>query len=69
MVGNVPVQGGGSGVVIRWADGQKQVYTGGGSRVDIYEGGAGRPDGPGHDHFWATFDRQGNMTSSGGRVT
>jgi hypothetical protein len=48
--------------------GTHKVYTDGGSRVDIYEGGQGRPDGPGHDHYWATFDQQGNMTGSGGRA-
>jgi hypothetical protein len=67
-MGNIPVHGGDSETYIRWADGQKQVYTDGGSRVDIYEGGQGRPDGPGHDHYWATFDQNGNMTTSGGRA-
>lgn len=67
-MGNIQVSGGGSEAQIRWANGQKQVYTGNGSRVDIYQNGRGRPDGPGHDHLFATFDKHGNMTSSGGRV-
>jgi hypothetical protein len=67
-MGNIPVSGGGSETHFRWADGQKQVYTDNGSRLDIYQNGQGRPDGPGHDHFWATFDQSGNMTTSGGRA-
>jgi hypothetical protein len=51
---------------VRHADGQKQVYSDHGSRVDIYENGQDGPDGPGHDHYWATFNRQGEMTGSGG---
>ncbi len=66
-MGNIPVNDqSGPRVDIRWADGQKQVYTDGGSRVDIYENGAGHPDGPGHDHYWLTYDQQGQMTGSGG---
>lgn len=67
-MGNIDVTGGGSETHIRWADGQKQVTTGGGSRVDIYSGGAGKPDGPGHDHLWATFNQNGDVTTSGGRL-
>ena len=67
-MGNIEVKGGGSESHIRWADGQKQVTTDGGSRVDIYMNGEGRPDGPGHDHLFATFDKSGRMTTSGGRV-
>jgi hypothetical protein len=66
---NIPVSGGGGETHIRWADGQKQVYTDGGSRVDIYSNGVGRPDGPGHDHLWVNYDQQGNPTNMGGRVS
>lgn len=65
---NIPVSGNDGETAFRWADGQKQVYTDGGSRVDIYENGQGRPDGPGHDHYWATFNKAGDMTNSGGRM-
>lgn len=69
-MGNIPVSGkGGSEVHIQWKNGQKTVTTDNGSRVDVYQGGKGKPDGPGHDHLWATFDKKGNNTSSGGRVS
>ena len=51
---------------VEYINGQKQVYTDDGRRVDIYEGGQGSPDGPGHDHYWITYDRQGNVASEGG---
>lgn len=66
-MGNIPVDDqSGPSVGFRWADGQKQVYTDGGSRVDIYENGQGRPDGPGHDHYWLNFNQQGQVTGEGG---
>lgn len=69
-MGNIPVHDqSGAGAEIRWAGGQKQVYTDGGSRVDIYENGQGRPDGPGHDHYWLTFNQQGQVTSEGGNLS
>lgn len=67
-MGNIPVKEQGSQKDIRWADGQKQVYTDGGRRVDIYEGGQGRPDGPGHDHYVVKYDRNGNVIETGGRA-
>lgn len=65
-MGQIPVSGGGDEAQFRWADGQKQVYTD--HRVDIYENGDGRPDGPGHDHYWFTYNNRGDVTSEGGRV-
>lgn len=54
---------------IKWnlAKGTKTVTTGEGSRVDVYSKGRGRPDGPGHVHEWATYDKNGKRTSHGKR--
>lgn len=38
------------------------------SRVDIYRRGQGKPDGPGHEHLFFTVNKQGEVTTDGGRV-
>lgn len=67
-MGKIPVSSEGSETQITWRDGRKIVTTDGGSRVDIYQNGKGKADGPGKDHLFATFDKNGNQTTSGGRV-
>ncbi|MEA5456942.1 hypothetical protein SPF06_19645 [Sinomonas sp. JGH33] len=68
-MGNIPIKARGSETRIEWKDGKKIVYTDNGTRVDIYQNGAGRPDGEGHDHLFATFNKKGEATNTGGYVS
>lgn len=55
------ITGFGKGVkTIEQSDGGK------GTRVDHFEGGRGRPDGPDHSHYWANTNSKGETTQTGG---
>ena len=63
---NIPVSGGNQPpAYLKWDGENKIVETNNGQRVDVYHGGAGKPDGPGHTHSYVLFNGQGEAVEYG----